>query len=323
MKNIILSVLILSVILVLTNATTTKKVENKASTKKNVVNKVVTKCPPSCRCDPTKNLVCGVSGRTHVNACIAGCFKDKVKHHGPCKVKCDRATKTKKTSLKWEQYGKCTRKRSCKWVHYCKQGVCTEKDKRCQWVGDVKCSKLESQCFWENRSKDRLQEKCCVWTRSCLGKNCSNSAKKCEWNGNVIITTPVNGCKWKITGQNSRRRYCCQSTEKCHHKFEGVKSVSKKCEKGKEICRYVGPTYKKLVTTKCNFETIGPNQKREKCCAIERSCVDDVCTEKPYVKVGCQFKGVVIHTTTTKECKDEKYGQNGLRKKMLYFQKRM
>jgi len=69
------------------------------NTKKLILNKPVVKCPARCNCPTIYQPVCGKSGNTHGNSCLAKCFKDPVSKVGTCSAKCLKDNKVKKNKV--------------------------------------------------------------------------------------------------------------------------------------------------------------------------------------------------------------------------------
>jgi len=110
------------------------------------------KCNPlslRCRCPSSNHPICGESGRTHANPCIANCFGDKVKHEGPCTNQCQ----SSKQQCKYEKFGVGGGKRlkCCDKVEVCFGKTCTESTKNCKWKGGVIKRKKNGTLFLEKK----------------------------------------------------------------------------------------------------------------------------------------------------------------------------
>jgi len=117
--------------------------------------KTAPKCNPltlKCRCSNVPSIVCGVSGKTHVNPCIANCFGDKVKHVGPCTNQCHNTNK--KCAYKSFGHDGGKRLQCCDQVKVCFGKTCTESLKHCIWKGDVLKKKKIRTLFLEKKEKE-------------------------------------------------------------------------------------------------------------------------------------------------------------------------
>jgi len=288
------------------------------------------KCNPlslRCRCPSSNHPICGESGRTHANPCIANCFGDKVKHEGPCTNQCQ----SSKQQCKYEKFGVGGGKRlkCCDKVEVCFGKTCTESTKNCKWKGGVIKRKKMGHCFWKKKSSNKFQRICCKWQKICKGsckrgtRMCYTSLKRCKWTGRVITTKLNRKCN-HVNTLNGKRRRCCTFKTKCinHDRLTCKSTRAPKCWSTRK-CKFTGPFFKEKCQRKCQNLPVGRFGKRRQCCVNCRKCASfkytatprkrpDVCENR---QKKCHFKGHIVILREHKKCSVKPYGKNKDRKR--------
>lgn len=141
-------------------------------------------CPNSCGCPSTYKPVCGISGRTHGNLCLANCAGDKVLTVGTCSYKCTRQELKNRIRVCRNRLSgqNSYRKQCCTWL--LNKGKRT--DKKCTWVGEETTIRRKSICKWIIKRKNVTQRRCCKWTERIQGKKIKRSKKVCSYVGREI-----------------------------------------------------------------------------------------------------------------------------------------
>jgi len=279
------------------------------------------KCNPltlRCRCSNIHKTVCGESGKTHANACIANCFNDKIKHEGACTNQCQ----SSKQTCKYEPFGTGRRLKCCDKVEVCFGKTCTVSAKNCKWKGAVITEKREGNCFWKKRKSNKYQRICCRWQKICKGsckkgtRRCYSTLKRCKWTGRLITTKRNRRCS-HVNTVNGKRKRCCTFTHKCIN-FDRLSCKSKRAPRcwANRKCKFVGPFIKKKCSRKCENVPVGRFGKRRKCCINCRRCASfkytltpkkrpDVCETK---LKKCHWKGHVVVIRKHKKCSVRHFG---------------
>lgn len=215
---------------------TTKNVPTKDTKKRPV--KIVYRCPSVCDCPAIYQPVCGTTGLTHGNACLAACFKDKIVKVGACS-NCAKPKKKTTSKCTYEKYGRNGKRRRC-----CTSIVQGEKvlSKKCSWVGPATYTKVVYDCTWK-AVKGGKKKYCCSYVKRTTGKLCHVGKKKCQYKGKLLTTKFENNCRMQDYGKHGKRNYCCKVTRYCK---------GKTCKKD-EKCSYTGPTYSTYVFSKCEW----------------------------------------------------------------------
>jgi len=292
--------------------------------------KTAPKCNPltlKCRCSNVPNIVCGVSGKTHVNPCIANCFGDKVKHVGPCTNQCHNTNK--KCAYKSFGHDGGKRLQCCDQVKVCFGKTCTESLKHCIWKGDVLKKKKYGHCFWKKRKGSHYQRTCCKWSKVCKGhcrkgtRRCYLTAKRCKWTGRTIRTRKNKKCT-KVHLEHGTRKRCCVYKRKCIN-YDRLTCKSKRKPKcwATRKCKYVGAYIKKSCSRKCQTVAVSKFGKRRRCCQKCRTCSSYRRTNTPNLRkdicetraTKCVWKGPVVVTRHHKKCAIKAYGYNKDRKR--------
>lgn len=268
------------------------------------------KCPVpqlekgKCKCSTKINFVCGISGRTHNNKCLAQCFNDKVAYEGKCSKKCIR-TSTQEKKCSFQKFGENgIRKYCCTNRKVCFGKKCSRSNYQCVFAGKVIRRFPKSNCKWVKQGKKRLQ-KCCVWTKRCVGQICKNLKKKCTFKGLPVTNKKSRKCVMKKSPScaGGFQKYCCNHRQKC---------VGSKCSKPKKgKCFFTGAVVTQKVKYVCKWVKVGKHGKRRECCANTFICHADQCSLK---KKECKNVGWTFVTKTVKKCATRKFGR-GRRKR--------
>lgn len=292
--------------------------------------KTAPKCNPltlRCRCSNVKKAVCGESGKTHSNACIANCFNDKVKHEGPCTNQCQ----SSKQTCQYDSFGTGSGKRlkCCDNVEICFGKTCTVSSKNCHWKGPVIKEKRHGTCFWKKKSANKYQRICCKWMKVCKGscnkgsRRCYTTLKRCKWTGREIKTKEHKSCRY-VNTENGKRKHCCNFNTKCIN-FDRLTCKSKRKPKcwAKRTCKFVGPFIKKKCMRKCKNIPVGKFGTRKKCCIKCRKCASFQYTGTPRKRADacetklkkCFWKGPYVVIRKHRKCSVRPYGRNKDRKR--------
>jgi hypothetical protein len=288
------------------------------------------KCNPltlRCRCSNVKQIVCGESGKTHTNPCVANCFNDKVKHVGACTNQC----KSTKQRCHYQPFGPKggRRLKCCDDLKVCFGKSCSKSEENCKWKGPVIIKKRKGHCYWKKKNANKFQRICCKWSKICKGscfkgtRRCYTTLKKCKWTGRVINTKRNRKCSF-INLENGKRRRCCVFTKKCIN-FDKLTCKSKRRPKcwASRKCKYVGPYIKKKCKRSCQNLPVGKFGRRRRCCHSCRTCrtfkftetpnkAKDVCVKKLN---KCYWKGKIVVIRHHKKCAVKPYGRNKDRKR--------
>lgn len=269
------------------------------------------KCPMppvengKCKCSTKINYVCGISGRTHNNKCLAKCFNDKVAYEGECSKKCLRtSTVEKKCSfVKFGDNG--IRKYCCTNNKVCFGKKCARTNFQCLFSGKVIRKIPKSHCKWIKQGNKRLQ-KCCSWLKRCVGEVCKDLKKTCRFKGLPVTFKNSRRCEWKRSPvcQDGFQKYCCRHRQKC---------VGGKCSQEKKgKCYFSGPVVTKKLKYTCKWTKVGKHGQRRECCANTFKCYADQCKLQ---KKECKTVGWTIVKKTVKKCATRRFGRNARRKR--------
>eukprot|EP01080_Neovahlkampfia_damariscottae_P009848 gene9848-2171_t len=232
-----------------------------------------TKCKYTCGCSLTrKTPVCGASGRTHQNHCLAHCYNDKIVKEGRCQPKTPIKRSIKRTCSK--------RRHGAGFGTYCcaYTQVGNKTTRKCSWVGCVTLGR-KTNCYWKKRPSNTrsIRRYCCPYTVQKCGSSIRRVREgRCSWIGKALTSTQHNNCSWKKFGALGRRRYCCSKKVTC--------SGKKKCVTHAKKCRFVGS----IITSKrrevCSFQTRGKHCRQMRCTAYVQRCVSKPGSKRCNVK---------------------------------------
>jgi len=142
-------------------------------------------CPNSCGCPQTYKPVCGESGRTHGNLCLANCAGDKLISEGACNYKCKKIVTEKLVKVcRNKVFGKNSmRKQCCSWI---KHSNGKKTNKKCEWIGETVTFKRKSHCKWVIKRRNVKQRQCCKWTEKTIGRFTKKTKKHCKFVGKEL-----------------------------------------------------------------------------------------------------------------------------------------
>jgi len=212
----------------------------------------------------------------------------------------------KRKSTVWAKYEKkgTMRRRECEWVDYCigSKKKCTPTKKVCKFVGKIRQTHVESQCWFKKRGKNSKQRRCCTKYLKCEcdklddKSNCKVHKKTCKWLGNRITITHKQKCFTEAVGKNSSRLKCCHHTKKC----SGNKV---NCKTKVHSCKFKGPLHTFKSQSSCKFQSFGEG-KRNHCCTTITKCIVHKKKNKECKEVSkkCAFTGPYIRIRKSKHC---------------------
>lgn len=271
------------------------------------------KCPNLCGCEPTYEPVCGQSGRTHRNECLAKCHKDEVVKKGHCEPKCKGNPKdvVNKKSCRFAPYGKNGVRKICCTYKYNKL---TKKvyGHKCIWVGKITKTVMKLECVWRKRLGKGKQRFCCSFIRKIQGKKVQDGKKTCKYIGHVISNKKINGCSWKQFGKYGRRKYCCTEHQTC---------LSKNCKTHSRTCSYTGPIFVTRLTEKCSWHQRNSHCRQVRCCEKRDRCIvkskkDRKCQHKDG---KCRWIGKKFCRKAKTVCQWRRVGKTGRRRRCCNF----
>lgn len=270
------------------------------------------KCPNLCGCKRNYEPVCGASGRTHRNECLAKCHKDQVTKKGHCEPRCVASKDVVlKRSCRFAPFGKNGVRQICCKYQYNKK---TKKasNHKCQWVGAVSKTIKKFVCVWKKRNGKGKQRFCCSFTRTITGRKFKDSKKSCKYIGHVISSKKINGCSWKQFGKYGRRKYCCTELQTC---------LSKKCKTHTRTCSYKGPIYVSRLSEKCAWQQKNSHCRQVRCCEKRDRCIIKAKgNRKCQTKNGkCRWVGKKFCRKAKTVCQWRRVGKNGRRRRCCRF----